>query len=96
MGYCNLTKILQGDRVLILKFLFCSILPLVLLLGSYLPYIHVKPISRIFQTMANSAGKDCQSAYFVSCVDLSTIVVCSDEFLTDRDCVMSKNGLKMD
>ena len=56
----------------------------------------MKPISRIFQTMANSAGKDCQSAYFGSCVDLSTIVVCSDEFLTDRECVMSKNGLKKD
>ena len=58
--------------------------------------IHVKPISRIFLTMTNSAGKDCQSAYFGSCVDLSTIVVCSDEFLTDREFVMSKNGLKKD
>ena len=47
-----------------------------LLTGSAVPRI-----SRIFQTMANSAGKDCQSAYFGSCVDLSTIVVCSDEFL---------------
>ena len=46
--------------------------------------------------MANSAGKDSQSAYFGSSVDLSTIVVCSDEFLTDRECVMSKNGLKND
>ena len=56
----------------------------------------MKPISRIFQTMAVSAGKDRQSAYFGSCVDLSTIVVCSDEFLADRECVMSKNGLKKD
>ena len=94
MGYCNLNKILLGDRVLILKFLFCSILPLVLLTVTSL--IHVKPISRIFQTTANFAGKDCQSAYFGSCVDLFTIVVCSDEFLTDRECVMSKNGLKKD
>ena len=47
----------------------------------------MKPISRIFQTMSNSAGKDCQSAYFGSYVDLSTIVVCSDEFLTDRELV---------
>ena len=47
----------------------------------------MKPISRIFQTMSNVAGKDCQSAYFGSCVNLSTIVVCSDEFLTDRELV---------
>ena len=46
--------------------------------------------------MANSAGKDCQSAYFGSCVDLFTIAVCTDEFLTDRECVVSKNGLKKD
>ena len=56
----------------------------------------MKQISRIFQTMSNSAGKDCQSAYLGSCVDLSTIVVCSDEFLTDREFVMSENGLKKD
>ena len=56
----------------------------------------MKQISRIFQTMSNSAGKDYQLGYFGSCVDLSTIVVCSDEFLTDRECVMSKNGLKKD
>ena len=53
-------------------------------LGSYLPYT-CEQISRIYQTMSNSAGKDCQSAYLGSCVDLSTIVVCSDEFLIDRE-----------
>ena len=44
--------------------------------------------------MSNSAGKDCQSAYLGSCVDLSTIVGCSVEFLTDRECVMSENCIK--
>ena len=72
--------------------LFYSIPCLVVwqLRGSYLPYT-CKQISRIFQTMSNSAGKDCQLAYLGSCVDLSTIVVCSDEYLTDRECVMSEN-----
>ena len=93
MGYCNLTKILQGDSLNFEVFiLFFSIPCLVAwqLLGSYLPYT-CKPIFRIYQTMSNSAGKDCQSAYLGRCVDLSTIVGCSDEFLTGRECVMSEN-----